>query len=60
MSVTVKIECGINFRLREMVATKPTPRMCFVEYNGLMKKEFLLEVQQLLEGFEHALIIYRK
>ncbi|GAA4175956.1 hypothetical protein GCM10022218_22650 [Sphingobacterium ginsenosidimutans] len=30
----MKIECGINFRLREMAATKPTPITCFVEYNG--------------------------
>lgn len=34
MSMTVKIECGINFRLREANATKPTPITCFVEYNG--------------------------
>lgn len=34
MSRTVKIECGINFRLRETNATKPTPITCFVEYNG--------------------------
>ncbi|QNL50347.1 phage integrase SAM-like domain-containing protein [Olivibacter sp. SDN3] len=34
MSRTVKIECGISFRLRETGATKPTPITCFVEYNG--------------------------
>ncbi|WP_257669996.1 site-specific integrase [Parapedobacter tibetensis] len=34
MSRTIKIECGINFRLREANATKPTPITCFVEYNG--------------------------
>lgn len=34
MSRTVKIECGINFRLRETGATKPTPITCFVEYKG--------------------------
>ena len=34
MSRTVKIECGISFRLRDTGATKPTPITCFVEYNG--------------------------
>ncbi len=33
MSRTVKIECGISFRLRETGATKPTPITCFVEYS---------------------------
>ena len=34
MSRTVKIECGISFRLREAGATRPTPITCYVEYDG--------------------------
>ena len=34
MVKTVKIECGISFRLREAGSTKATPITCFVEFNG--------------------------
>lgn len=34
MSKIVKIECGLNFRLRDTKAEKPTPITCFVEYDG--------------------------
>ncbi|MGM1431279.1 phage integrase SAM-like domain-containing protein [Sphingobacterium lactis] len=34
MVKTVKIECGISFRLRESGSTKATPITCFVEFNG--------------------------
>lgn len=34
MVKTVKIECGISFRLRDKRATSPTPITCFVEFNG--------------------------
>ncbi len=34
MVKTVKIECGISFRLREAGSSKATPITCFVEFNG--------------------------
>ena len=34
MVKTVKIECGISFRLRESSSSKATPITCFVEFNG--------------------------
>ena len=38
MIKVAKIECGINFRLRENKAVKPTPITCFVELKGNTRK----------------------